>query len=248
MVPESGCQVDDQKVNPKGERGDAPRLTSVPPLSFVKLRRARSPCPASTSRRGLHTLASVNRPTFLRCFVLSLFAASLAFALPARAADPIVVLKTSLGTITVQLDPAHAPLSTANFLDYVDKKFYDGTIFHRVIPGFMVQGGGFTPDMTEKPAGAPIKNEGTNGLHNLRGTIAMARTADPDSATAQFYLNLVDNGALDATTETPGYAVFGKVIGGLDVLDKIALVPTTTKGMYENVPVDAVTLISARRK
>ena len=190
----------------------------------------------------------MNRSTFLRCLALFVLAASFAFAQPAHAADPVVVIKTSLGTITVQLDPSHAPLSTANFLDYVDKKFYDGTIFHRVIPGFMVQGGGFTPDMAEKPAQAPIKNEGTNGLKNLRGTIAMARTSDPDSATAQFYLNLVDNGALDATNDTPGYAVFGKVIDGLDVLDKIAQVPTATKGMYENVPTEPVTIISVHRK
>jgi peptidyl-prolyl cis-trans isomerase A (cyclophilin A) len=194
------------------------------------------------------TLNGVNRPTFLRCFALAAFAFSFALARPAQADDPVVVLKTSMGTITVQLDPEHAPLSTANFLDYVKKGFYDGTVFHRVIPGFMVQGGGFTADMTEKPAGAPIKNEGTNGLHNLRGTIAMARTSDPDSATAQFYINVVDNGALDATPDAPGYAVFGKVIGGMDVVDKIVGVPTTTKGMNENVPVDAVTLVNAKRK
>ena len=189
----------------------------------------------------------VNRLTFLRLFLL--VACSFAFA-PAWAADsaPIVVLKTSMGTITVQLDPAHAPLSTSNFLSYVDKKFYDGTIFHRIIPGFMVQGGGFTPDMTEKPAMAPIHNESTNGLKNLRGTIAMARTSDPDSATAQFYLNLVDNPALDGTSDTPGYAVFGKVISGLDVLDKMAGVPTATSGMNENVPVKPIMLLSARQK
>jgi peptidyl-prolyl cis-trans isomerase A (cyclophilin A) len=164
------------------------------------------------------------------------------------AADPIVVLKTSMGTITLQLDATHAPLSTANFLSYVDSKFYDGTIFHRIIPGFMVQGGGFTPDMTEKETQAPIHNEGTNGLRNLRGTISMARTSDPDSATSQFFLNLTDNAALDPTMDSPGYAVFGKIIGGLDVLDKMAMVPTTTKGPNENVPVTPVVLISARRK
>ena len=152
-----------------------------------------------------------------------------------------------MGTITIQLDAKHAPLSTANFLSYVDSKFYDGTIFHRIIPGFMVQGGGFTSDMTEKPTSQPIHNESTNGLKNLRGTISMARTNDPDSATSQFFLNLVDNPALDPAGG-PGYAVFGKIIGGLDVLDKMAQAPTTTKGSYENVPVDAITLISARRK
>jgi peptidyl-prolyl cis-trans isomerase A (cyclophilin A) len=182
-----------------------------------------------------------------RSLLLSLFALPLLALGLARGADPIVVLKTSMGTITLQLDATHAPLSTANFLDYVDKKFYDGTVFHRIIPGFMVQGGGFTPDMTEKPTGAPIHNESTNGLKNLRGTISMARTSDPDSATSQFFLNLVDNPALDPTADA-GYAVFGKIIDGLDVLDKMATVPTTTKGEYENVPVDPVILISARRK
>lgn len=190
----------------------------------------------------------MTRSTFLRCLLLTLASTVFAFALPARAADPIVEVKTSVGSFTLQLDAAHAPLSTANFLDYVDKKFYDGTIFHRVIPGFMVQGGGFGPDMTEKQAGAPIHNEGTNGLHNLRGTIAMARTSDPDSATAQFYINVVDNASLDATPDAPGYAVFGKVISGMDVVDKIVGVQTTTKGMYEDVPVRPVVIESVRRK
>lgn len=190
----------------------------------------------------------MNRLTFLRCLFLTLVTTVFAFAQAARAADPVVVVKTSLGSFEVQLDATHAPLSTANFLDYVDKKFYDGTVFHRVIPGFMVQGGGFGPDMTEKPAGAPIHNEGTNGLHNLRGTIAMARTSDPDSATAQFYINVADNNSLDATPDTPGYAVFGKVIKGMEVVDKIVGVETATKGMYENVPVEPVVIESVRRK
>ena len=190
----------------------------------------------------------MNRSTFLRLLASFVFLAPLAHAAPAPSADPIVELKTSLGTITLQLDAQHAPLSTANFLDYVNKKFYDGTIFHRVIPGFMVQGGGFTADMTEKPTAAPIHNESTNGLLNVVGTISMARTADPDSATSQFFLNLVDNGALDPSPGNPGYAVFGKIIGGMDVLSKIGQVPTTTKGEYENVPVDPVILISARQK
>ena len=193
-------------------------------------------------------IVAVNRSTFLRLFLAAFFCVPL---LPIQAAlmpkDPVVVLKTSMGTITIQLDAKHAPLSTANFLSYVDAKFYDGTIFHRIIPGFMVQGGGFTPDMTEKPTQSPIHNESMNGIKNLRGTISMARTSDPDSATSQFFLNLVDNPALDPA-DGAGYAVFGKIIGGLDVLDKMAQVPTTTKGSYENVPVDAVTLISARRK
>ncbi len=189
----------------------------------------------------------MNRSIFLRLLLAVLFFAVLLPLRAAAPADPIVVLKTSMGTITIQLDAKHAPLSTANFLSYVDSKFYDGTIFHRIIPGFMVQGGGFTADMTEKPTRPPIHNESTNGLKNLRGTISMARTSDPDSATAQFFLNLVDNPALDPA-DGPGYAVFGKIIGGLDVIDKMAQVPTTTKGSNENVPVDPITLITARRK
>jgi peptidyl-prolyl cis-trans isomerase A (cyclophilin A) len=167
----------------------------------------------------------------------------------ARAADPAVVIKTSMGSITVQLDPAHAPKTVANFLSYVDKKAYDGTIFHRVIPGFMVQGGGFKPDMSEISYDAPVVNEATtSGLKNLRGTISMARTNDPNSATAQFFLNLVDNGMLDPNEQSPGYAVFGKITDGLAVIDKIAQVQTQTVGMNENVPVTTVTIISIRRK
>jgi peptidyl-prolyl cis-trans isomerase A (cyclophilin A) len=167
----------------------------------------------------------------------------------ARAADPAVVIKTSMGSITVQLDPAHAPKTVANFLSYVDKKAYDGTIFHRVIPGFMVQGGGFKPDMSEISYDAPVVNEAaSSGLKNLRGTISMARTSDPDSATAQFFLNLVDNGMLDPNEQSPGYTVFGKITDGLDVIDKIAQVQTQTVGMNENVPVKTVTIVSIRRK
>lgn len=189
----------------------------------------------------------MNRSTFLKIVASLLLAASFAWAQPAQAADPVVVLKTSMGDITIQLDPKNAPISTANFLAYVDKKFYDGTIFHRIIPGFVVQGGGFTPGMNQKDTAASIKNEASNGLKNLRGTISMARTNDPDSATSQFFLNLVDNPALDPGMNGPGYAVFGKITKGLDVLDKMAQVPTTTKGPFENVPAQDVVLISARR-
>jgi peptidyl-prolyl cis-trans isomerase A (cyclophilin A) len=190
----------------------------------------------------------VNRSTFFKVVAVLVITLSVAWAQPAKAADPVVVFKTSLGEIDIQLDPTHAPISTANFLAYVDKKFYDGLIFHRVIPGFMVQGGGFTPDMNEKPTSAPIKNEASNGLLNSRGTISMARTSDPDSATSQFFLNLVDNAALDPNAGSAGYAVFGKITKGLDVIDKMAKAETTTKGPYENVPVTPITIISATRQ
>ncbi len=192
----------------------------------------------------------MNRSILYPLSAFLVFAFSLAYAQTARAADPVVVLKTSLGEIDIQLDPTHAPISTANFLAYVDNKFYDGTIFHRVIPGFVVQGGGFTQDMSEKTTTAPIKNEASNGLHNQRGTISMARTSDPDSATSQFFLNLVDNTSkLDPGGVSPdGYAVFGKIIKGLDVIDKMAQVQTTTAGPYEDVPVQPILIISARRQ
>jgi cyclophilin family peptidyl-prolyl cis-trans isomerase len=191
----------------------------------------------------------VKRSTFLHVVFFSLVACF--FAGAAQAADPVVVITTSMGAITVQLDPAKAPKTVANFLSYVDKKAYDGTIFHRVIPGFMIQGGGFKPDMSEISYDAPVVNEApASGLKNLRGTISMARTSDPDSATAQFFLNLVDNAMLDPNEQGPGYAVFGKVTDAksLAVMDKIAAVPTTTVGQYENVPSDKVMIISVRRK
>src|SRR3972149_3391924 len=141
----------------------------------------------------------------------------------AQAGSPMVVMKTSMGTIKIELDEAKAPVTVKNFLAYVDEGFYDGTIFHRVIDGFMVQGGGFTADMTQKPTKPAIKNEAGNGLKNLRGTIVMARTSVVDSATAQFFINVVDNAFLDHRDETPGgfgYAVFGRVVEGMDVVDK----------------------------
>jgi peptidyl-prolyl cis-trans isomerase A (cyclophilin A) len=189
----------------------------------------------------------VKRSTFLHVVFFAL--AACLFTGAAQAANPVVVIKTSMGSITVELDPAKAPKTVANFLSYVDKKAYDGTIFHRVIPGFMVQGGGFKPDMSEISYDAPVANEATSsGLKNLRGTISMARTSDPDSATAQFFLNLVDNGMLDPNEQGPGYTSFGKITKGLDVMDKIAAVPTTTVGQYENVPVTKVMIESIRRK
>ncbi|RYU57519.1 peptidyl-prolyl cis-trans isomerase [Methylolobus aquaticus] len=160
-----------------------------------------------------------------------------------------VKLETSLGTITVQLDSAKAPASTENFIAYVKSGHYDGTIFHRVIPGFMAQGGGFTADFKQKPTNAPIKNEADNGLKNKRGTIAMARTSDPHSATAQFFINYVDNGFLDYKSSTPsgwGYAVFGEVTDGMDVVDQMAKVPTGPGGpMPTDVPKTAIVIQKA---
>ena len=164
--------------------------------------------------------------------------------------NPVVVMETSLGQIKIELDQAKAPITVKNFLSYVDDKFYDGTIFHRVISGFMIQGGGFTPEMRQKSAKAPIKNEAGNGLGNTRGTIAMARTNVVDSATAQFFINVVDNGFLDHRDNSPqgfGYAVFGKVIEGMDVVDKIKGVRTQSKMGFQDVPAETVVIRSIKR-
>jgi cyclophilin family peptidyl-prolyl cis-trans isomerase len=166
----------------------------------------------------------------------------------APAANPKVLLKTSKGDITLELYPAKAPITVKNFLTYVNDKFYDGTIFHRVIPGFMIQGGGMTADMSEKAARPTIKNEAANGLKNDRGTIAMARLPEPDTAGAQFFINLVNNDGLNHRDDSQagfGYCVFGKVLSGMDVVDAIAKVPTGNKRGHANVPVEPVTLISA---
>ena len=156
-----------------------------------------------------------------------------------------VLLETSMGTITLELNEAKAPETVRNFVAYAKEGHYDGTIFHRVIDGFMIQGGGFTKDMNQKPTHAPIRNEAMNGLKNARGTIAMARTMVVDSATSQFFINLVDNDFLDFTSPTPqgfGYAVFGKVTDGLDVVDAIAKVKTGFSGPHQNVPETAVVI------
>lgn len=159
----------------------------------------------------------------------------------------MIKLETSKGDIVIEVNETAAPVTSANFLKYVQESFFDGTIFHRVIPGFMIQGGGFTPDMAQKSTHAPITNEAKNGLKNDRGTIAMARTNDPNSATAQFFINLVDNGSLNYSgPRNPGYAVFGKVTEGMDVVDEIAKVQTSTKGYYEDVPVEPVIIKSAK--
>ncbi|MEO5339488.1 MAG: peptidylprolyl isomerase [Magnetococcus sp. MYC-9] len=156
----------------------------------------------------------------------------------------MVVLTTSLGDITIELDGEKAPVSVDNFLGYVDAHFYDGTLFHRVINGFMVQGGGYTADMKQKPTRPAIRNEADNGLKNLRGTIAMARTAAKDSATAQFFINLVDNSFLDHGSRDFGYAVFGKVVQGMEVVDRIAAVKTGAG----DVPAEPVLILGVRRQ
>ena len=156
-----------------------------------------------------------------------------------------VLLETSMGTITLELNEAKAPETVRNFVAYAKEGHYDGTIFHRVIDGFMIQGGGFTKDMNQKPTRAPIRNEAMNGLKNARGTIAMARTMVVDSATSQFFINLVDNDFLDFTAPTPqgfGYAVFGQVTDGMEVVDAIAKVKTGFSGPHQNVPEEAVVI------
>lgn len=160
-------------------------------------------------------------------------------AMPTQPDSVLVEMRTSKGTIVLELDAKRAPETVANFLGYAQSGFYDGTIFHRVINGFMIQGGGFTPQMREKPTAAPIRNEAANGLHNARGTIAMARTMVVDSATSQFFINHKDNAFLDFRAPDPrhfGYAVFGRVVQGMEVVDEIAKVPTMSVGPYGDVP------------
>ena len=163
-------------------------------------------------------------------------------------AKPVkVTIETSKGNIELELDAAKAPTTVANFVSYVKKGHYDGLIFHRVIPGFMIQGGGFTPDMQQKAVDAPIKIESKNGLKNVRGSIAMARTSDPNSATSQFFINVKDNANLDYPSfDGFGYTVFGMTTKGLDVVDAIVGVPTTRKGPHGDVPVDAITIKSVK--
>ena len=169
--------------------------------------------------------------------------------------NPVVIMDTSMGRIEIELFKDKAPITVKNFLRYVDDKFYDGTIFHRVMGkentekemDFMIQGGGFKPGMKEKETRDPIKNEASNGVSNKRGTLAMARTNDPDSATAQFFINVADNKFLDKSEDSDGYAVFGKVIKGMNVVNKIKAVETGTKGGHANVPVKDIIIKSVRR-
>ena len=158
-----------------------------------------------------------------------------------------VKMETSMGDIVIELNDEAAPVTVKNFLDYVEKGFYDGTIFHRVIPNFMIQGGGFGPDMKRKDAGEPIINEASNGLGNERGSIAMARTSHPDSASSQFFINHRNNANLNYTSaNNPGYTVFGKVVEGIEVVDKIAAVKTSSKGSYRDVPVEPIAIKSVK--
>ncbi len=181
--------------------------------------------------------------------VLQTFAGGPAPPLQPAPGNPVAVISTTMGDITVELFRDRAPVSVENFLSYADG-FYDGTIFHRVISGFMIQGGGFTPDVVEKGTRPPIRNEATNGLSNVRGTLAMARTRALRSATAQFFINVGDNRSkLDHRGYSPddfGYAVFGRVLGGLDVCDRIAAVETHTVGAHEDVPIEPVLIKSVR--
>jgi peptidyl-prolyl cis-trans isomerase A (cyclophilin A)/peptidyl-prolyl cis-trans isomerase B (cyclophilin B) len=185
----------------------------------------------------------------LAAFVLTF--AALTGTSPAQTvsdAKPVkIVMETSKGTIEIELDAAKAPISAANFVKYVKKGFYDGVIFHRVIPDFMIQGGGFTPDMQQKETDGNIENEAKNGLKNVRGTLAMARTSVPHSASSQFFINLKDNSFLDYPGQDGwGYCVFGKVTKGMEVVDAIAAVPTGRKGPHGDVPLEPVTIKSAK--
>ena len=179
------------------------------------------------------------RTTFV--YLMLFLFSTLSFATENKMSDTQTKVKmtTSLGTIVIQLDNAKAPVSAANFADYVKQGFYNGTIFHRVIPGFMAQGGGFDTQFVQKSTNAPIKNEADNGLKNKRGSLAMARTNDPNSATAQFFINYKDNSFLDHTSPSPsgwGYAVFGEVIEGMEVVDEMAKQPTGNRGGHQDVP------------
>jgi cyclophilin family peptidyl-prolyl cis-trans isomerase len=181
------------------------------------------------------------RHTALGCSLM----ASLA-ALPLQAGT-LVAMQTSAGNLEIELFDEQAPKTVANFLNYVEQGYYDGTIFHRVIPGFMIQGGGFTEDMQKKDTQAPIENESGNGLSNLAGTLSMARTSDPHSATAQFFINSVDNPRLDAQGSQYGYAVFGRVVKGMDVVEDISRVPTTVRPPHRDVPESPVIILHLSR-
>jgi cyclophilin family peptidyl-prolyl cis-trans isomerase len=192
-----------------------------------------------------------DRKTIITIFVLFLFGGTIIIQamnlflgqkMPPELSEA-VVMETSLGIIEIKLDFSNAPITAANFKKYVEEGFYDGTIFHRVIEGFMIQGGGFDKDALPKTTRDPIVLESNNGLKNERGTIAMARTSEPDSATSQFFINTVDNSFLNYAPDNPGYAVFGKVVSGLEVVDAIEKVETETRGFYQDWPKEEVVII-----
>lgn len=175
---------------------------------------------------------------------LSILFSSVSFAAESDSVnkDVKVLIETNLGNITIQLDADKAPITVKNFLSYVESGFYAKTIFHRVIPGFMIQGGGFSKSMDKLRTNPPIRNEASNGLHNNRGTIAMARTNDPHSASSQFFINVANNNFLDYSSKSMGYAVFGKVVDGMDTVDKIAGTKTTQRNMHRDIPVDPIVI------
>ena len=175
-----------------------------------------------------------------------LLATTLLFGAQMSLAATQVTMKTSMGDIQIELDDEKAPISTKNFVQYVKTGFYKGTIFHRVIPGFMIQGGGMDANMIEKATKSPIINEANNGLKNARGTLAMARTSDPNSATSQFFINVADNSFLNRSAMDAGYAVFGKVVEGMDVVDAIKGVRTGNRGYHADVPLENVVIESAK--
>lgn len=193
----------------------------------------------------------MNSKHLVSLLVAAIMIVSLVTSSPANAAkegNPMVLVKTNMGNFTIELYPDKAPVTVKNFLSYVDHKFYAGTIFHRIISTFMIQGGGFTPDMVQKETSAPIKNEADNGLKNLKYTLAMARTGIVDSATCQFFINVQDNPNLDYRDKANyGYCVFGKVVEGMNVIDEIKMVKTTEKGSYKDVPVKPVIIKSVTR-
>ena len=193
-------------------------------------------------------MQSSSTGTWSRFLILATSTVLLAAPAVGQDAAPRVALETSQGTIVLELNQEKAPITVANFLDYVDRGWYDGTIFHRVIDGFMIQGGGFTPDMQQKITRGQIENESKNGLSNKRGTISMARLPDPHTATAQFFINSTDNDGLDASGSDFGYAVFGKVVEGLDVIDTISKVETGSKAGHRDVPVETIVIESAKRQ
>ena len=196
----------------------------------------------------------LNKKTVLSFFMIAMFLGSTLISLSGQLwggnknMDTIVVLMTTMGNIEIKLATEEAPITTENFLSYVESDYYDETVFHRVIPEFMIQGGGFIATGKQKIIGDPIVLESNNGLLNKRGTIAMARTTDPDSATSQFFINLIDNDFLDYTTTNDGYAVFGEVAEGMEVVDAIGIVKTATFGLYEDWPEEDVVILDAYLK